>query len=518
MKICDAPPELLAAVSYQMDQDVSWKDPEPVQMQLLDVAPFTKSMLPKILQKRVYDITERMHCPVDFVAVATIVMLGSVIGSGCAIRPKQKDDWAERPNLWGGIVSPPGKLKSPATAEAFKPYSKLEKNAGIEHADSLRLYNSDKIGREIRLKMLKQQQNKKGAPTTLTTGSSVLEEMMDLSQEVKPPTIKRYRTQDATIEKLAELNSANPRGLLVQRDELVGLLSLLSREDHQGDRAFYLEAWNGSQSYTQDRIGRGTIVVDTLCLSVFGSIQPTKLQNYMYGVESGQNDGLMQRFQLLVYPDSVKWQLIDELPDKLAQEAVTDIVFKLAKCSFLELGAKFDPPDGPRYYRYEASVQSQVNQWLIDLEQLISTEENGIIAEHLSKYRKLVPALSLIFHLVDVVASDKPHSGIKLSSFRRSLLWATYLESHARRIYGLATDYVLLSAESLAKKIKAGELNDGFTERDVYRKGWSYLDEELTHPACKELVELGWLKQIKVQSTVGKPNSPSYQINPKLKI
>jgi len=54
-----------------------------------------------------------MQCPIDFVAVAAVTMLGSVIGTGCAIRPKQKDDWVVVPNIWGAVVGRPGGRKSP---------------------------------------------------------------------------------------------------------------------------------------------------------------------------------------------------------------------------------------------------------------------------------------------------------------------------------------------------------------------------------------------------------------------
>ena len=51
-----------------------------------------------------------------------------------------------------------------------------------------------------------------------------------------------YRTNDVTIERLGELLRENSRGLLINRDELIGLLRSLDKEGHESDRAFYLEA------------------------------------------------------------------------------------------------------------------------------------------------------------------------------------------------------------------------------------------------------------------------------------
>jgi predicted RNA binding protein with dsRBD fold (UPF0201 family) len=61
-------------------------------------------------------------------------------------------------------------------------------------------------------------------------------------QEAARPILKRFTTNDSTIEKLGELLRDNPAGLLVTRDEVTGLLSTWDKEGREADRAFYLEA------------------------------------------------------------------------------------------------------------------------------------------------------------------------------------------------------------------------------------------------------------------------------------
>src|SRR5215468_9773033 len=48
--------------------------------------------------------------------------------------------------------------------------------------------------------------------------------------EPAAPKWRRFKTNDATVEKLGELLAANPRGLLVFRDELIRLLSQWDRD------------------------------------------------------------------------------------------------------------------------------------------------------------------------------------------------------------------------------------------------------------------------------------------------
>ena len=88
------------------------------------------------------------------------------------------------------------------------------------------------------------------------------------------------------------------------RDELVGLIASWDKSGREGDRQFFLEAWNGTDDYDTDRIGRGTIIIPNLCVSIFGGMQPDKLTAYLEQASDALgNNGLLQRFQLLVYPD-----------------------------------------------------------------------------------------------------------------------------------------------------------------------------------------------------------------------
>ena len=81
---------------------------------------------------------------------------------------------------------------------------------------------------------------------------------------------KRYLVYDVTVEKLGELLAENANGLTLFRDELIGFLRSMDRQGHESDRGFYLEAWNGSNSYAYDRIGRGTIMIPNTCLCSSG--------------------------------------------------------------------------------------------------------------------------------------------------------------------------------------------------------------------------------------------------------
>ena len=79
----------------------------------------------------------------------------------------------------------------------------------------------------------------------------------------------------------------------------------------------------------------------------------------------------------------------------------------------------------------------------------------------------------------------------------------------------MATDYKVQAAQLLATKITAGQLETGFSTRDIQRKGWSRLNElDELKAACDELEAAGWIKrQVVVGKRIGRP-SQHYDINP----
>jgi len=68
---------------------------------------------------------------------------------------------------------------------------------------------------------------------------------------------------------------------LVERDELVSLLKHLDREEQCVARGFYLSGWSGTQPYTFDRITRGHVHVEAVCIGVLGNTQPAKIAEYV---------------------------------------------------------------------------------------------------------------------------------------------------------------------------------------------------------------------------------------------
>ena len=290
-------------VDERIGQTVStptWKEPESLPTILPAVEPFDAKLLPEAFRPWVEDAAERMQCPPDFMAVSCMVALAAVVGRQIGIRPKQKDDWLVVPNLWGAAVGRPGTLKTAALQEPLNALELLEARARNRYEAERKGYEAAQLVADER-KKIKREEIRKALKVDKNPEQLALEAV----KEEAEPGRQRYVVNDTTIEKLGEILNANPRGVLLFRDELTGFLKSLDKNDREGDRSFYLEAWNGSTPHTYDRIGRGTVDIQAACVSILGGIQPGPLSHYVRRMAQGDanNDGLLQRFQLAVWPD-----------------------------------------------------------------------------------------------------------------------------------------------------------------------------------------------------------------------
>src|SRR5690606_4952758 len=253
-------------------------------------------MVPEPLRPWLVDVAERACIPLEYVAAPALVGLGAVIGRRLGIRPEQFDDWTVVPNLWGGIVGRPGLMKTHAIQEALRPLRRLAATAAERYEAEEAAWQARRARLQAEVEAIKSQMTK--AAKAGKDAASLERELAEKLAELRDcaPAERRYFTQDATVEKLAVLLKENPRGLLILRDELAGWLRTMDRPGREGEREFYLEAWNGNGGFTVDRIERGTIHIPALCLSVVGGIQPGKLQAYINDAlrEGFRDDGFLQ--------------------------------------------------------------------------------------------------------------------------------------------------------------------------------------------------------------------------------
>jgi putative DNA primase/helicase len=467
----EAVKQAIAGAMLVAADDIATPMPEPLPT-LPEVLPFDYDYLPGGLRGYVKDISERMQCPPDFAAVAVFVMMATIIGRKVGIRPMRHNDWTVICNLWATVVGISGVMKSPTLSAALSAIKQLQAWAFETFNNAMSEYAAHEEVAKLQKAVTKSEVKKK-----LSKDKSA-----DVAALLKPdsgddaPVLKRYMTNNASYEALGELLMENPNGLMVEADEIIGLLKQLDAGGQEVARSFYLTAADGDKSYTFDRIIRGKgLHIPALCLSVIGGIQPGVLAEYVRQATGGGAgaDGLLQRFGLMVYPDiSPNWKEVDRYPDLMAREAINQLAEHLDNLNPDSIGAEADKYDGVPFLRFDDAAQSLFSEWRATLElRLRSGEEHPCIVSHLSKYRKLIPSLALINHLC-----DGGQGAVTLESLLRAIAFSEYLESQARRIYSYATRPDIDAAKTLLKRLHTGKLPTPFKGRDIYRAGWTGLE------------------------------------------
>ena len=496
-----------ARTASSAEAAADWPKLEPIQSGLPPVQAFSEDLLPKSFRRLVADVTERMQVQMDYPAVVMVLCLAGAVNRRAVIQPKANDTgWLIVPNLWGGIIAPPGFMKSPVIQAATRPLIQIQTKWRHEHEEALKEYGREKEGHELRRAAWKEQYK-----AASKKGKAAPDRPEGESEE---PKLRRLIVNDATFEALHQTMSENPAGILVIRDELTGWWSQLDRAGREGERAFCLQAWNGDTGHTIDRIGRGTIHVEACCMSMLGGIQPGRLRSYMVdALEDGpSNDGLIQRFQLLVWPDTEPgWTYVDRAPDAASEHQAARVFRDL-----VELDA-----ENPALFHFAPEAQELFIEWLAELEAKVRGDElHPALISHLSKYRSLMPTLAVLFHLADRAAGNGYADTVSLEHTRQAAAWCEYLESHARRVYSCIVTPQLRAACELADKIKKRKVGaDGFFScRDVYLKGWSGLDTaEAVKRAAVVLQDAGWVRDQSGESGPGggRPSN-RYEVNPRV--
>jgi hypothetical protein len=489
--------------------DDEWPEPLSLPEGLSPVAHFDLALLPEAISPWVGDISERMQCPPDYIAVAALVALGSVLGLNVASRPQNKHDWSEVSNLWGCIIGRPGDLKSPAITEALKPLRHLEAKAAEWFEAKAEQYQGEREVWE-----LKRDAAKNDAKVKLKKN---LKAHIDPFADPEPdePVERRYITNDTTYEKLGEILAQNPNGVLAHRDELVSLLKTLDREEYAAARGFFLTAWSGTQPYKFDRIGRGRTHIEAACLSLLGSTQPGRIAEYVRRAHSGGagDDGLIQRFGLLVWPDQKPiWEKIDRYPDSEAKDAARRCFVSFDSLQPGDIGAETDEFGTVPFLRFDEAAQCDFDEWRRDFERKVRSDDlASAMASHLAKYRKLIPSLALISHL-----ADGGKGPVGQAAMLRALGLAEYLETHAIRAYGAGPEAEVAGAKAILSHIRKGDIEDDFCARDIHRRGWSKLaDRGQVQAGLDLLCDLDWLRAEDKRSATGGRPTTRYRINPR---
>ena len=470
--------------------------PEPGVLGEPPAAPlFPTECLPTSIRRWIEEQTESMGVPACTMAVPALVTIAGAIGKGAVLRVKVHDHgWNERPCLWGCVIMPKGRGKSPPLRIATAPLRMAEAR------------QREKWKLEVEDWRARQPKTSKGGIKPDPNDPKPIEPKLVIA--------------DATIEAAADA-MVESRGLTLIRDELSGWISNMSRYNKGSDRQFYLECYSGGP-YPVDRIIRGRQIVPDVFLCVVGGLQPRVAKLAFSVAEQGVDDGFLERFGFATYPDPVPWTGVrDAPPERDWRRSVVEAVQRLAEADWSTL---LQAPASDGFLHFNAEAQAIFFAWYDDhMREHVHAPGADDRPDYgfMAKAQGLVCRLAIVMHLYRWTTADGVYEPtlVDADSLERALgIFERFCRPMYKRL-GVAFGTVRAheGARRVGELIKRKKL-DHIRVGIVAKMGWHGLKErEPIVEAIEALEDIDWVRR-DVGSTGRRGGRPTdrWTVNPRV--
>ena len=436
----------------------------------------------------------------------------ALIGNARRVAPTPA--WEEPAILWTVLVGVPSSGKSPALDPLTAIVAAFEADMARDFEQTLHTYTAD-------LEMATQK--KEYWKTQVKDAVKAFKEAPTLpidAQEPLPPQRPRIMIADTTMEAAADIAAANPKGLVLIRDELAAWWRGFNNYGGDGERQFWLHAY-GARPHTVDRKKLGRPVnIPRLSVSVLGGTQPDVLAQLL----AGEEDGFVARF-LFCFPDPVSGFVLSNHPIDLG--GARTALQRLRGLPLVE-----DGQSNPRPFICTLAPDAAVvfERWWGEC-RTEATHHAGVYGAWLGKAGGFILRLALALEHLRWCATPFANSANSANSFP-TLVSLDALQSAirliddwavpmARRAFGTAgISHEEADAAALARWLKRNGCRK-FNSRQLRRQsnGPSGRLAKTTHmdASCKRLEDAGLIRH--APSRAGdKPGRTrlDYDVNPKL--
>ena len=387
-----------------------WPATKRLSERVQEVMPLKQEFMPKKLAELVFPVAKTVSTHPDFVFVLMLTTLAATIGHKIHIQVENDENYVVAVNTYGILVAPSGSGKTP-------PYEFVKINfvscvaqfIERENIENRAQYDVDSFVNNHEVKRLEKEASRL---LTEANEASIQSEKRKKTREAKHLikkakalntsfTEKVFSIDNFTFLTMAKLLAENNNGFLIYSDEISGLLSQLKGRQAQQVKSLLLEAWNGFGSYRTGRIKGNSIHAENMLLSIVGTIQPTKLKEYVKGAIQGssEDDGFFNRFQLVTYPS--KKMDCEIQPPALPKHLIPEWQVLLKNLYHEDFGFDGECTCKQRKVKFSPKAQESYQAWLKSLRvKVADTNLSTFLSQHLRKFEVLVPKIALIYQVI----------------------------------------------------------------------------------------------------------------------
>ncbi|MCX2696187.1 DUF3987 domain-containing protein [Ochrobactrum chromiisoli] len=453
--------------------------PEPIDIWSETTSPSMPiNVFPEVIEEFARARGDQMGVDPGGIAMACLTICAAAIPDNLTLKMKVHESWKESARIWTMIVGDPSTRKSPIIKVASAPLMKIE-------AD---LQQDNRLAMKQWMGLSKDEQKGRSKPIE-----------------------KRIATEDSSPEKVGEILSHNENGLALIDDELSGWFARMEKyagaKGSGADRAFWLKSFGGGH-YSVDRIGRGSIWVPNISITLLGGIQPDPLTKIAKDLT---DDGLLQRmFCIMLAPSGIDR---DE-PSAVGENVYGDLISRL-----YDLRTKYM---AGKCFKFSADAQclrSDLAAKHHEME-LNWSRINKRIATHIGKFDGLFGRLALLIHIVEHIYDTVLPNEVSLkTACKAQSLLHDYLFMHA-----IALHFNVLGASDMQDAVldAAGSILTNERLRDVVSvsslRKWSTrmireLDDWEMQRVMQRLDGFSWLEPKQLERN---EKSPRYTVNPRV--
>jgi hypothetical protein len=465
-----------------------WPDPIPLG-ETPNVPGFPVEVLPGPMRGLVEEIAWAMNCPTDFAAVPLLTIAGGALGNSRHLAIARTH--TQPPLLYTGIIAPPGTVKSPVLKLLRRPLDRVQQRY-------------------------------------LDDWHAQMEAWGEAEQEDRgpKPILKRCIVSDVTTESLGIILCENPRGVVMVRDELVGLIAGMNqyKAGKGHDRQVYLALWSGDtividRKSDKDRQGAPLYVADPFT-AIVGCLQPAVLDRLRGEPVRGvppPDDGFLDRF-LLVYPADMR--AAGERWRDVAQQRLDGWQDTVERLLALHMVDQDGDQPRPHFVRLTTCGRDAWQRFT----QADADEINGAdFPPHLrgpwSKLRGYAARLALIVHYLRRASGEMTGDDVDGESMDRAAKLVAYFKAHARKVYAVMdADPRIAEARKVFRWIVARRLRR-FQKRDAFQslKG-TFRTVEALDPVLSLLEKHALIRPELTPDPTGRGRKPSpfYEVHPRL--
>jgi len=382
--------------------------------------PFPVEVLPEPLLSFIPSVARSVQVDPAMVALPALCAAAAAIGASrsIALRP----DWHEPAILWGALVAPSGEGKTPAAGKVMAMARKQDSEAQHQNTERLAEHEEHRREYETDRKTWEKLRSKGGVEPPPV--------------EPPRPSMPRFTVSDVTVEKLAEILADSPRGVLMVRDELTGLLGGFERYSGGrggAERSAYLSIFNAEQSQIDRKTGdRRSITIKNPHLSIYGGIQPELLHNVLSNEDLAA--GLPARFLFAMPPSTPKRWGTPRIPAHQTEEIA--VMFRNLYAIGVPVEWDSSGTDTAELEQLALPLTPEADRLFGDFYDRHDKQRCDLVGPARAAWPKLLAYCGRLALVIQLML-DPDSTEIDAESVRRAIVLTEWFSREALRVYGL---------------------------------------------------------------------------------